>query len=52
VHALRSLDRAVRTATIGVTGLTAINIDVSQKLGERLRRQLDDTPAAPAPALN
>jgi RND superfamily putative drug exporter len=36
VRAIRGLDGTVAGATIGVTGLTAINIDVSDKLGGAL----------------
>ncbi|GAA4724035.1 MMPL family transporter [Phytohabitans rumicis] len=36
VHAIRQLDGSVPDASIGVTGLTAINIDVSKKLGDAL----------------
>lgn len=36
VRAIRQRDGAVPGATIGVTGLTAINIDISAKLGDAL----------------
>ena len=36
VHAIRHLDGTVAGANVGVTGLTAINIDVSTKLGDAL----------------
>jgi RND superfamily putative drug exporter len=36
VHAVRRLDGTITGASIGVTGLTAINIDVSTKLGDAL----------------
>ena len=36
VHAIRQLDGTIAGATVGVTGLTAINIDVSAKLGDAL----------------
>jgi len=36
VRAIRGLDGTVAGATVGVTGLTAINIDVSDKLGGAL----------------
>lgn len=36
VHAIRDLDGTVSGAAIGVTGLTAINIDVSTTLGDAL----------------
>jgi hypothetical protein len=36
VHTLRDLDGTIAGAGIGVTGLTAINIDVSTKLGDAL----------------
>jgi RND superfamily putative drug exporter len=36
VHAIRRLDGTVARANVGVTGLTAINIDVSTKLGDAL----------------
>jgi RND superfamily putative drug exporter len=36
VRAIRQLDGTVAGATIGVTGLTAINIDMSTKLGDAL----------------
>ncbi|MCW6006058.1 MMPL family transporter [Micromonospora sp. CPCC 205371] len=36
VRAIRQLDGTVASATIGVTGLTAINIDMSTKLGDAL----------------
>ena len=36
VHAIRQLDGTVPGADIGVTGLTAVNIDVSTKLGDSL----------------
>jgi RND superfamily putative drug exporter len=36
VHAVRGLDGTIAGAGIGVTGLTAVNIDVSAKLGDAL----------------
>jgi RND superfamily putative drug exporter len=36
VHTLRGLDGTIDGAGIGVTGLTAVNIDVSTKLGDAL----------------
>jgi RND superfamily putative drug exporter len=36
VHAIRHLDGTITGASIGVTGLTAINIDVSTKLADAL----------------
>ncbi|CAI7974877.1 MULTISPECIES: MMPL family transporter [unclassified Parafrankia] len=36
VHSIREIDGTVPGASIGVTGLTAINIDVSKKLGDAL----------------
>jgi len=36
VHAIRDLDGTVAGATIGVTGLTAVNLDVSAQLGDAL----------------
>ncbi|MEJ3748685.1 MMPL family transporter [Actinomycetes bacterium KLBMP 9797] len=36
VHTIRELDGTVPGAEIGVTGLTAINIDISKKLGDAL----------------
>ncbi|WP_432985503.1 MMPL family transporter [Dactylosporangium sp. CA-233914] len=36
VHAVRHLDGTIADASIGVTGLTAINIDVSTKLADAL----------------
>jgi RND superfamily putative drug exporter len=36
VHTIRQLDGTIPAATINVTGLTAINIDISSKLGDAL----------------